>query len=204
MAWEVGHLWFWRVKRTKRADPATICELLQKGNEPADLEELSLAEILKALKKQYPSIELNRKLRAGEVDLPDEEMAIEFCWSKRHFFFTFYGDAEKQMDRVVDLMTKQRVPCYDADTEIHYTLKDPPRFDTRTPEEEEIDKEVNKVAAEEVAKIKASTTDQSEVSRRWQVFLHTGGVNLLYQEAIQRIEARTPKNSKGRKSKRKE
>lgn len=205
MAFEAGQLWFWRVKPNKKPDPVALCTLLDKGNEPADLEELSVADILKALKNRYPSIELNRKLRAGEADIPDEETAIEFVWSKRHFVFTFYGDAEKQMDRIVEVMTKQRVPCYDASyTEKYYSLKNPPRFDTRTPEEEEIDKEVNNVAEEEVAKIKASTADQSEVSRRWQMFLHTGGVNLIYQEAIRRVEARKAKDNKVRKRKRKE
>jgi hypothetical protein len=90
MAFEAGRLWFWRVKPRKGADPGALCTALEAGNEPAELEDVPVAAILKALTKQYPSLELSRKRRLGAVDLEDEEMAFELDWSKRHFHFTFF------------------------------------------------------------------------------------------------------------------
>src|SRR5690349_20700195 len=128
MAFEAGRLWFWRPKPRKRSDPVALCTALEAGREPAELEDVRVAEILKALKEHYPSLELSRKRRLGEVDLEDEEMAFELDWSQQHFHFTFYGYAGKHMDRVVDLMTKQGLPCYDASGGKMYTVKKPPRF----------------------------------------------------------------------------
>lgn len=181
MAFEVGWLWFWRVKPKKRVNPEALLTALQGADEPAELEDLPVADILKALKNQYPSLELNRKRRAGEVDIEEEEMAFEMCWSKQHFHFTFFGNGEKLMDQVIDLMSSFRLPCYDAGTNKTYTLKRPPRF-SPSPEEEEYFSEVERIAAEELAKIRAATPDRSEQFKRWHEFLRAGGIARRIQE----------------------
>lgn len=181
MSLEVGLFWFWRVKPKKKAKSKSLLSALQRAQEPAELEDLPVADILKALKKQYPSFKLNRKVRAGEVDIEEEEMAFEVCWSKRHFQFVFFGNAEKHMDRVIDLMASFRLSCYLPDENKTYTLKRPPRF-SPSPEEEEYFSELERVAEEEMAKIRASTSDQQERSRRWHEFLRSGGLKRSIQE----------------------
>lgn len=198
MALEVGWLWFWRVKPEKKVKPKALFTALQDGKEPAQLEELPVAEILKALKKQYPSFQYNRKVRAGEVDIEEEEMAFELCWSKQHFQFTFFGNAEKHMDRVIDLMASFRLPCYDAGMNKAYPLERPPRF-SPSPEEDEHWFEVERIAEEEIAKIKAVTPDQKEQSNRWHEFLRAGGAEFLHKEANRRIQERNKSLQQGKK-----
>lgn len=181
MSLEVGRLWFWRVKPKKKVKPETLFSALERDREPTELEDLPVADILKGLKKLYPSFEVNRKVRAGEVDIEEEEMAFEVCWSNRHFHFVFFGNAEKHMDRIIDLMTSFRLPCYVPDENKAYTLKKPPRF-SPSPEEDEYWSEVEKVAKEEMAKIRASTSDPHEQFKRWHEFLRSGSLGRRIQE----------------------
>jgi hypothetical protein len=73
-----GDLWFWRVKPTEKSkSPEVIHGDLAEGKVPADLDDLPIDDILAALKERQPSLTFNRKERVGELDLEDEEMAIE-------------------------------------------------------------------------------------------------------------------------------
>lgn len=194
MSLEVGRLWFWRVKPKKKVKPETLLSALQGPGEAAELEDLPVADILKGLKKQYPSFKLNQNVRAGEVDIQEEEMAFEVCWSNRHFHFVFFGNAEKHMDRVIDLMTRFSLPCYVPDENKAYTLKRPPRF-SPSPEEDEYFSEIEKRADEEMAKIRASTSVPNEQVRRWHEFLRAEGVKSLGEQAVRRIQERKKKSS---------
>lgn len=189
VAVEAGWLWFWRLKPGKTADPARVCEQLVDDNAPAELETLPAEEVLAALQAHYPTLELDRDTRAGDVDLPDEQTAFELRWSNRHFAFTFYGDAWKQMDCVVDLMTKLSLPCYDFGERKMYTTKRPPRF-TGTRDEEAIVKEWERVMMEESAKIEATSPNRLEAVMRKKKWVDSGGMQRAREEAIRRVQAR--------------
>lgn len=189
MAVEAGRLWFWRLKPRKKADPETLCEQLADNTAPPDLEAIPVKEILAALKKLYPSCSLDRAKQVGEADFPDEEAAFEPRWSSSHFVFTFYGNAWKHMDRVVELMTRLGLPCYVAGERRMYTLKNPPRF-TGTADEEAIQSEWEKVMMEESAKIEAAAPNRLEALKRKQAFVESGGVERAREEAIRRLQAR--------------
>jgi hypothetical protein len=189
MAVEAGWLWFWRQKRGKKIAAESICRALSEDERVTDLEDLPVEEILTALKKQYPKIKFDRKNRAGEVDIPDEQTAIEPRWSGKHFVFTFYGDAWKQMERVVELMTKFKLPCYDSGERKVYTLSKPPRF-TGTPDEEALNAEWENVMLEEAAKIEALASDPREMLKRKKAFVDSGGMERAREEAVRRVNAR--------------
>lgn len=94
------------------------------------------------------------------------------------------------MDRVVAVMTKHGIPCYDSfDTKTSYTVAKPPHF-ALSPEQEEIETELFKLADEKKAKIRASAANEPEVTRRWLKFMGSGGIGRLEDEAIRRIKAR--------------
>ena len=182
-------MWFWRLKRGKKASAESIARALYEDEEVVGLELLPVEEILDALKRQYPKIKLNRKNRAGEVDIPEEQTAIEPRWGTSHFLFTFYGDAWKQMDHVVELMTRFKLACYDAIERKMHTLKKPPRF-TGTADEEAINAEWEKVMMEERAKIQAAASDPQQMLKKMKAFVESGGIERAREEAVRRITAR--------------
>src|SRR5687768_8032634 len=104
MGMETGWLSFWRVQVGTKTKPEATYDALQDGKEPGALDDLPVDDILAALTEQYPCFD--PKAEFAEIDIPEEETAIEPRWSKKHFHFTFYGDAFKQMDRVTELMTR--------------------------------------------------------------------------------------------------
>jgi hypothetical protein len=189
VAVEAGWLWFWHLKPRKKSDPEALSEQLADGKVPAELQELPVDEILAALQEQYPSLLLDRDARAGEVDMPEEQTAIEPCWSSKHFVFTFYGDAWKQMDRVVELMTRFGLACYDSGERKMYTVQKPPRF-TGTPDQEAIQAEWEKVMREESAKIEAAAPNRLEAVKLKQAWVESGGIKRAREDAIRRVQSR--------------
>lgn len=90
-------------------------------------------DILAALRQQYPSFDPQAEF--VEIDIPEVKNAIEPRWSRKHFHFTFYRDAFKQMDRVTELMTRLGLACY-AGTKTLYSVEQPPPSFAGTPEEQ--------------------------------------------------------------------
>jgi hypothetical protein len=189
VASEVGWLWFWVMTAKKKASPTVIRQALIDGRTPDGLQGLAVDEILAALKEHFPSVKLNKKKRLGEFDLPDEQTAFELSWSDKHVAFTFYGDAWKQMDAVVDLMTKSGLACYDYGGQKMYSVQKPPRF-TGTADEEEIKAEWDKVMMEESNKIEASTSNRLEQLKQKHAFMKSGGMERAREEAVRRVKAR--------------
>jgi hypothetical protein len=131
---EMGWLSFWRVKAGKDATPEASYDALHHEKEPAGLDDLPVGDILAAVKQQYPSFD--PKAEFVEIDIRDEETAIEPRWNKKRFHFTFYGNAFKQMNRTTGLKTRLGLTCYDAGTEKMYCVeKPPPSFDGKPVEQ---------------------------------------------------------------------
>jgi len=189
MAIEAGCLWFWRPKRNQAVKPEELCGLLSDHQRPTELHDLPVDDILSALKRQYPALEWNMEARAGEVDIPEEQTAIEPRWSAKHFFFTFYGDARKQMHRVVQLMTKFGLACYDAGERKMHTVRKPPRF-VGTVRQEALTAMWDKVMMEEFKKIEDSTPDRREQVKLKKAFVDSGGLKRTREEAARRLNER--------------
>ena len=184
---EAGWLWFWRLRPGMSVDPENLCERLEDDEEPPELVDLPVEEILAALSAQYPSLDLDRERGFGEVKLPEEDTTIEPRWGKSHFCFAFYGDAWQQMDRVVELMTRFGLPCYEAYHEQKmYTVEDPPRF-AGTPEEEALERDVDEILKEEASKL--DPKDPNWLKSLGNMF-ESGAVERAQDEATQRAKAK--------------
>ena len=190
MGMETGWLWFWRAKPGKAVGPEAAQVALQEGEEPADLEDLPVDDILAALKKQYPGFD--PKGEDVGIDLPEEESAIEPAWSRKHFYFTFYGDPARQMDRVVGLMRPFGLDCYDEGArQLHPSDGPPPNFQG-TPEEraffDALDRTLSKAADDACA----ATDDPQERLKRLNAFLRSGAAEQALDKELGR-PAKKPK-----------
>lgn len=183
---ETGWLSFWRVKAGKKPKPEATYDALQDGKEPAALDDLPVDDILAALKQQYPSFDPNAEF--VEVDIPEEETAIEPRWNKKHFHFTFYGDAFKQMDRVTELMTRLGLACYDAGTKTMYSVEQPPPSFEGTPEEQTFYNALDKTLSDAAANARASTTNPQDRLKMLKEFLDSGAAKAALDAEMQRSQ----------------
>lgn len=132
MSFEAGWLWFLKLKTGESAEPGALCEQLVEQIEPEQLADLPTDEILQSLQAKFASLRLNTEEREGEVESSEEDASFRVKWSRKHFIFSFFGDAWPLMDRVVELMTSFGVPCYDGGALKMYTVEAPPRFSDDT------------------------------------------------------------------------
>lgn len=183
---ETGWLSFWRVKAGKKAKPQATYDALQEGKEPAALEDLPVDDILAAIKRQYPSFD--PKAEFVEIDIPVEEAAIEPRWSKKHFHFTFFGDAFKQMDRVTELMTRLGLACYDAGTKTMYSIQKPPPSFEGTPDEQMFHDAFDKTFSEAAAKARATAESPQERLMMLKGFLDSGAAKAALDAEMERLQ----------------
>lgn len=183
---ETGWLSFWRVKAGKKAKPDATYDALQEGKDPAALEDLPVDDILAALKQQYLSFDPNAEF--VEIDIPDEETAIEPRWSKKHFHYTFYGDAFRQMDRVTKLMTRLGLACYDAGTKTMYSVEAPPPSFEGTPEDQTFFNALDKTLSKAAADARASTSNPQDRLKQLKGFLDSGAAKEALDEELKRLQ----------------
>ncbi len=181
---ETGWLSFWRVKAGEKAKQEATYDALQDGKEPSALDDLPVDEILAAIKQQYPSFD--PKAEFVEIDIPEEETAIEPRWNKKHFHFTFYGDAFKQMDRVTELMTRHGLACYDAGTKTMYSVDEPPPSFEGTPEEQIFHEAFDTILSEAAAKARATAANPMERLKMLQEFVDSGKAKAALDAEMQR------------------
>ena len=199
MAVEAGSLSFWRMKAGKHPKPSALYESLRAGEEPDDLEDLDTRKLLAAVRKQYPSAEREGEILA--IDLDDEQAGFEVASSKKHVHFDFYGDAFRQMDRVVALMRGFGLACYDAGEEKPYPPEKPaPRFEM-TPQESAPLDAMFAALSEQADKARAATNDPQARLKMLKSFMDSGA---LQREVDQRIKDRpaekpTAKNTRKKK-----
>src|SRR5688572_827940 len=112
MGMEIGWLAFWKAGPQADRRAVKIYEALRDKSAPPELEDLPVERIVRGLKKRYPQMERHGKY--AEIDVPEDEMAMEVSWDQKHFFFTFYGDAFAQMDEVVKLMAGLGLRAFDG------------------------------------------------------------------------------------------
>lgn len=191
MGMETGWLSFWRVKAGKKAKPEATYEALQDGKEPSALDDLPVDHVLAALKQQYPSFDPSAEFI--EIDIPEEETAIEPQWNKKHFHFTFYGDAFKQMDRVTEVMTGLGLACYDAGTKTMYSVEKPPPSFQGTPEEQAFSNALDKTLSTAAAEARAAATDPQDRLRRLKAFVDSGAMQAALEEEMKRSQPKQKK-----------
>jgi len=197
MAAETGWLSFWRVKAGKRPKPTAVYEALRAGEQPDDLEDLDTRKLMAAVRKQYPSAEREGKILAIELD--EEQAGIEVAASKKHVHFDFYGDAFRQMDRVMALMRGFGLACYDASERKLYPPDKPaPRFEM-TPEESAPLDAMFAALGEQADKARAKTDDPQERLKMLKSFMDSGALQREVDERTAKRSARKPAAKKARK-----
>ena len=197
MAAETGWLSFWRVKAGKRPKPTAVYQALQAGEEPDDLEDLDTRKLMVAVRKQYPSAEREGKVLA--IDLDDEQAGIEVVASKKHVHFDFYGDAFRQMDRVVALMRAFKLACYDAgERKLYPPDKPSPRFEM-TPDESSPLDAMFAALGEQAEKARSATTDPQERLQMLKSFMDSGAM----QREVNKRTAKRPTGKPAAKNARK-
>lgn len=196
MGMETAWLSFWRVKPGKKAKPQATYDALQDGKEPATLDDLPVDDILAAIKKQYPRFD--PKAEFAEIDIPKEQTTIEPRWNKKHFHFTFFGDAFKQMDRVTKLMTRLGLACYDAGTKTMYSVEQPPPSFQGAPDDQIYDKALDKTLSEAAAKARATATNPQERLKMLKDFIDSGAAKAALDAELQRLKEKKPKKQNPR------
>jgi hypothetical protein len=198
MAVEAGSLSFWRVIAGKHPKPAAIYEALQAGEEPDDLEDLDTRKLMAAVRKQYPSAEREEEILV--IDLEDEETGIEVAASKKHVHFDFFGDAFRQMDRVMALMRGFGLACYDAGEEKLYPPDEPaPRFEM-TPEESAPLDAMFAAMSEQADEARSATNDPQARLKMLKSFVDSGA---LQREVDRRMGEQPAENPAAAKKTRK-
>ncbi|MBK8268307.1 MAG: hypothetical protein IPK83_08385 [Planctomycetes bacterium] len=94
---------------------------------PEEIEPLPVDAILETLVSEYPDLNLIQKT-IPPSNLKPTTTAISPSNGTHHFRFEFSGDAEREMNRIVSIMSRFNLPCYDASEFKLYAASNPPEF----------------------------------------------------------------------------
>jgi hypothetical protein len=184
---ETGWLAFWRVKAGQKVDPPATYDALQEGKQPAALEDVPVDDILAEIKRRYPTFDPENEV---EVDIPEEEAAFVPHWDEKHFRFTFYGDPERQMDRVVELMTRFGLACYNAGTRTMYSETEPPPSFQGTPEEQQRSTALDAAMNDAVRQAHAASSDPKERLKMVTEMMKSGQFKGLLDDQMKQAEGK--------------
>src|SRR4051794_33317118 len=115
-------------------------------------------------------------------------------WDKKHFRFTFYGNGERQMDRVVELMTRFGLACYDAATRKMYSVGAPPPSFQGTPEDQSFFDALNTTLSKAAgADARASSARPQERLKQLKAFIDSGAAKAALDEEMKRSQRKKRK-----------
>jgi hypothetical protein len=194
MAVDAGSLSFWRAKAGKRPQPAAVYAALEAGETPGELEDLDPRKVMAALRKQYPSA-----AREGEVlavDLDDEQAGFEVRASKKHVHVDFFGDAFRQMDRVVAMMRGMGLACYDVGAQKLYPPDKPPPQYEMTPAESAPLDAMFAAMQRHAEQTRAATNDPQERLKMLKSFIDSGAMQREVAQQADEASGRPPRRKK--------
>jgi hypothetical protein len=193
MAVDAGSLSFSRAKAGKRPKPAAVYAALEAGETPGELEDLDPRKVMAAVRKQYPSA-----AREGEVlavDLDDEQAAFEVRASKKHVHVDFFGDAFRQMDRVVALMRGMGLACYDVGAQRLYPPDEPPQYEMTSAERAPLDA-MFAAMQRHAEQTRAATNDPQERLKMLKSFIDSGAMQREVAQQADEASGRPPRRKK--------
>jgi hypothetical protein len=151
-----------------------VYDALQAGEDPSELDDLDTRGLTVAFRKAYPAAEPEGDVLA--IDLDDEQAGLEVAVGPKHVHVDFFGDAFRQMDRVVALMRAQGLACFDAAERKLYPPDEPaPRFEM-TPEESAPLDAMFDALGKQAEKTRASTADPQERLKMLKEFIDSGAL----------------------------
>lgn len=117
---------FWRQPAGYNVEPEETYGRLCDGEEPDELIELPVDDILRDLKSILPDFEPSDEfpLAHSKSQEANQDGSVELSWGKKHFRFDLRGEWTEAYNEIVALMARYECPLYDPQAEKRYATKD--------------------------------------------------------------------------------
>jgi hypothetical protein len=158
---------FWADKEGKRSKAQSMYARLCAGEEPADLPDAPVNNVLAALKRKF---RLTFNVEKRLIEFPTG--GFDIIWNRKHFALLGRANSEADqvgLQRIVEVMTKYGLRCYDPQVGIRYSLSKPPQF-APNPDRQRLRAEREWAFTKYAAEVLSKTSDpgwQTRLTRKW-------------------------------------